>query len=280
MANIILFEFEDELSIDGKGQGFVSRRGIARMAGVKVNAVKYRLDTLKGVQQKVHFLLKPFIGLDLEGVQQIPDALAQALIKVFAYSGKEKAQQMDSALSSIGLRCAIRETLGWVDVSKLEAQFQPNFEGLTFQDGKQYLALLKEMEIEPPLASAVVLEAVAPRYGLPIDKALKALPTCEAPLTGMNGSDLGAALGMTGKPRTNAVKLNKLMESLGWLISIKDSKGKHKSWEPQSPLVNKVDYVLPLTDKADKNKITSLQWLSPMIDRLKEYVVDGVIVSR
>ena len=74
---------EFSLSEDGQGLGFISRRGLARLCGVRLNAVQ---SLLKSVEQNTLTNssyskgLQTFIGQSFEG-DQIPDTLASAMYR-------------------------------------------------------------------------------------------------------------------------------------------------------------------------------------------------------
>lgn len=58
-------------------------------------------------------MLQPFEKQGFEGGQQIPDLLASAIVKYYAYQGKEQAQIVDNALGAIGLRSLIQQLLNY-----------------------------------------------------------------------------------------------------------------------------------------------------------------------
>ena len=110
------------------GQTGVSRRGIARLCGAHLNAVQYQLSCIEkavseGDQQKLPEILQTFAGQGFKPDQQIPDVLAAALIKYYAYQGKKEAQKVDAFLGAVGLRTVIQQSLGW---SKIPTYTKPN----------------------------------------------------------------------------------------------------------------------------------------------------------
>jgi hypothetical protein len=112
-------DIKKEFTINELGQGFVSRRGTARMCGVTEGAIRKLLNILKdGAYQNTPKSLQSFIGTSFEGAYQLPDLLVAAIIKSYAYKGKEIAQDIDSILGAIGLRVYIQNSLGWSQPEK------------------------------------------------------------------------------------------------------------------------------------------------------------------
>lgn len=110
---------EFSLSDDGRGLGFVSRRGLAKMCGVSHPAILKLLKTISAGNQTTPKMLQSFAGQSFEGGNQIPDILASAIVKHYAYQGKEVAQATDFALGAIGLRTLIQNALNYVPNEKL-----------------------------------------------------------------------------------------------------------------------------------------------------------------
>ena len=109
------------------GKTAVTRRGIARLCGAHLNAVQYQLSciekaTSESDQQKLPEILQTFAGQGFKPDQQIPDVLAAALIKYYAYQGKKEAQKVDAFLGAVGLRTVIQTSLGW---SKIPSYVKP-----------------------------------------------------------------------------------------------------------------------------------------------------------
>ena len=66
-----------EFSIDEKtGQGFVSRKGLARLCGVTRQSVQQLLSAIAQCKQKSPKNLEHFAGQDFTGGNQIPNVLA------------------------------------------------------------------------------------------------------------------------------------------------------------------------------------------------------------
>lgn len=107
---------EFSLSEDGQGLGFVSRRGLAKLCGVQHTTILKLLKAIEGGAQSTPKNLQAFAGQGLEGGAQIPDILASAIIKHYAYQGKEVAQLTDLALGAIGLRTLIQKSLNYQPV--------------------------------------------------------------------------------------------------------------------------------------------------------------------
>lgn len=121
--NILISELPEsiakEFTVNNSGQGFVSRRGIARLCGVKLNSVQALLKKIENSdQQTLPKTLKVYAGQGFNPDQQIPDILASAIIQYYAFNGKESAQDSIAAIGAIGLRTVIQKSLGW------EAEFE------------------------------------------------------------------------------------------------------------------------------------------------------------
>jgi hypothetical protein len=108
-----------EFTVNTQGQGFVSRRGIARLSGVHHSSVQNLLNLISSGGQKLPKNLKPFAGQAFDSGDQIPDTVASAIIKYYSRQGKETAQDTDDAIGAIGLRTVIQKTLGWEAPRKL-----------------------------------------------------------------------------------------------------------------------------------------------------------------
>lgn len=270
MSDIILFQFENnEVRYVGDG---ITHEWIAKDV-CEVLGIANTSQALKNFTKKQ----KGICDSDtLGGSQAMLTVTEPGLFKLIFKSTKENAERFQDWVTDEVLP-SIRKT-GSYSIESLEQQFKPK-KGLTFKQGRDYKELLELMGVDPSVASSIVLDEVSARYELPVADAVKALPSAKQTQKGMNGGELGEALGMTGKPRTNASRLNKLMESLGWLISVKKADGKHKHWEPTGLIEKDVDYILPVADKANGSKTTQLLWLQPMIAKLQEYVVDGEVAA-
>ena len=107
-----------EFSIDANGNGFVSRRGIAKFSGAYLNSIQAMLTKIANDQGSLPLVLQPFSGLRFESDQRIPDTLASAIIKYYAYQGRKTAQATDMALGAIGLRTVIQKTLNYKSTEK------------------------------------------------------------------------------------------------------------------------------------------------------------------
>lgn len=102
-----------EFSVDQWGNGFISRRGLARLCGVTEAAIRKLLIAIKGAYQTLPKNLKRFAGQDFTGANPVPDLVASAIIKYYSRQGKEVAQDTDDAIGAVGLRTIIRDSLGW-----------------------------------------------------------------------------------------------------------------------------------------------------------------------
>lgn len=132
MTTVQLIDFDDikkEFSIldYATGKTGITRRGVSRLCGVHLNAIQYQLNCIEkavigGDQQKLPEILQAFAGQGFKPDQQIPDVLAAALIKYYAYQGKKEAQKVDAFLGAVGLRTVIQTSLGW---SKIPTYVKP-----------------------------------------------------------------------------------------------------------------------------------------------------------
>jgi P63C domain len=107
-----------ELTLDGRGKGFISRRGLARLCGVSHTAINKLVKEIEGGNQNLPKNLKTFAGQSFEGGNQVDDLLASAIIKYYARKGIEQAQDIDDALGAIGLRTLIQKTLNYRPASE------------------------------------------------------------------------------------------------------------------------------------------------------------------
>lgn len=123
MTNSIVYadlpeSISKEFSLDGKGHGFVSRRGLARLCGVDEKSIRSWLKLLKlGAEEKLPKALKKHTGFAIESAEQIPDYIAASFIKYYARQN-EIAESTDDALGAIGLRTVIQNMLGYQPIPK------------------------------------------------------------------------------------------------------------------------------------------------------------------
>lgn len=107
-----------EFTIDEKGRGYVSRRGIARLSGVSRQSIQQLLNTIAQGKENLSKSLESFTGQAFDG-GYIPDTLATAIIQHYAFSGKVVAQDTLMALGAVGLRVVIQSSLDWEAPRKL-----------------------------------------------------------------------------------------------------------------------------------------------------------------
>lgn len=121
-SNIVLSDLPEnivkEFSIDTNGNGFVSRRGIAKLSGVYLNSIQTLLTKIANDQGTLPLVLQPFSGTRFESDQRIPDTLASAIVKYYAYQGRKVAQATDMTLGAIGLRTVIQKALNYQPIQK------------------------------------------------------------------------------------------------------------------------------------------------------------------
>ncbi|MGF1488148.1 MAG: hypothetical protein ACFBSE_13765 [Prochloraceae cyanobacterium] len=84
-------DFKKEIEIDDEGLPVLSRRAVARLAGVNERSIRKNLISLAAAQNRSS-ALKPFIGQDFEGAAPLPDTLAYALIIHFAYCAQKTSE--------------------------------------------------------------------------------------------------------------------------------------------------------------------------------------------
>jgi hypothetical protein len=106
-----------DLTVNEQGQIFVSRRGAARLSGVVQKTIQKILARIEGDDQALPKIFKSFAGQSFQG-DDLPDTLVSAIIKYFAYQGREVAQQTDMILGAIGLRSLGQKILGYESVQK------------------------------------------------------------------------------------------------------------------------------------------------------------------
>jgi P63C domain len=111
--NITVFEsLKKEFSVNDNGQGFCSRRAIARMTGKHRKTIQYLLDCISGGKLP-HKMFELFSGITFQGGEFIPDILVSLIIQYYAFKGNETAQDYLSAFVAIGLRTVIQQTVNW-----------------------------------------------------------------------------------------------------------------------------------------------------------------------
>lgn len=120
------FEWKKEISVDAEGKGWLSRRAVARLAGVSEGNIRYWLDKLRFASEEAILALptplKPYAGQDFTGAEKLPDTLSASLIKHHAWTAKqlsEQAQIVDSFLTARSLREYCREVVGWSSPNSL-----------------------------------------------------------------------------------------------------------------------------------------------------------------
>lgn len=114
--NIVVSELPEniakEFTVNERGQGFVSRRGLARLCGTRYQSWGQG-DSI--FTQKIDELLARygFEGGSLNSEDKIPDTWATLVIQHYAFSGKKTAQETLTAIGAVGLRTVIQKSLGW-----------------------------------------------------------------------------------------------------------------------------------------------------------------------
>jgi hypothetical protein len=106
-----------DLTVNEHGQIFVSRRGTARLSGVSQTAIQKIIAKIEGDNQTAPKIFESFVGQSFQG-DNLPDIFVSAIIKYFAYQGRETAQQTDMVLGAIGLRTIGQKILGFESVQK------------------------------------------------------------------------------------------------------------------------------------------------------------------
>lgn len=109
------FDFSKEIRVSDDGIGYLSRRAIARLAGVDPKAVRYQLDLIEGGENNLSEPLQPYTGQSFEG-GEISDDVAVALIEHFAYEAKQTSQiakRHFRQLAGIKMREWCKQITGW-----------------------------------------------------------------------------------------------------------------------------------------------------------------------
>jgi hypothetical protein len=125
MDNTILRHEENGVeffTIVATGESAVSERGLAKMCGVNVNAITHILASL--VQQRPPKKLEKLIGEELyltndiykkgKKILSIRAKIASAIIRYYAFQGREQAQDTLDAIGEIGLSSFIQGKTGWL----------------------------------------------------------------------------------------------------------------------------------------------------------------------
>lgn len=131
------FEWKKEIVVDVDGKGWLSRRAIARLAGVHHSAIARCLASIAeegGAENEerntetvieygfeggaLPYTLQAFSGQSYNSASKIPDVLATALITHFALTAKNKSKQAARVLAFLAgrsLREYCQEVVGWVN---------------------------------------------------------------------------------------------------------------------------------------------------------------------
>jgi hypothetical protein len=105
-------DIKKEFVVSEKGIGSVTLRGLGRLVGINHQAWKKDGNFFT---QKVDAFLAThrFEGGNFFEDDRVVDTIAALVVKYYAYQGQAVAQQTDAALSVIGLRVFIQQSLGW-----------------------------------------------------------------------------------------------------------------------------------------------------------------------
>ncbi|MGL5059051.1 MAG: P63C domain-containing protein [Microcoleus sp.] len=114
-TSLAIFQpFLKEIHCDEDGHGSVTRRGVARLVDASEKSIRVLLKKVEeGAEQTLPKMLGSFAGTVLDSASPIPDLYAAAIIKYYAYQGKQKAQEVDILLSAFGLRKLIQDVTGY-----------------------------------------------------------------------------------------------------------------------------------------------------------------------
>jgi hypothetical protein len=122
--------------VEETGESAVSIRGLARMCGVRLNAIQYLLKTLD--QQTAPKMLESLHGQDIylttkivrKGKEVVPirSKIASAIIRYYDRQGNETAQASTDAFAEIGFESYVQGVVGYLPSqyteSTLEARHQ------------------------------------------------------------------------------------------------------------------------------------------------------------
>jgi hypothetical protein len=114
----VINQYEKEFSVDSKGCGYVSQRGLARLCGVSHRS--WGQGGSFFTSEIVELLASHGLeGGSIDFSKGIPDTIATIVIKHYAYKGRKEAQQIDAVIGAIGLRVLIQQMCGY------QSQIQP-----------------------------------------------------------------------------------------------------------------------------------------------------------
>jgi hypothetical protein len=105
-------DIKKEFVVNEKGIGSVTLKGLERLTGITRQTWKQGGSIFT---QKVDAFLAThgFEGCSIFKDDRVVDTVAALVVKYYAYQGQAVAQQTDAALSVIGLRVFIQQSLGW-----------------------------------------------------------------------------------------------------------------------------------------------------------------------
>lgn len=107
-----------EFSLDERGYGLVTRRGLARLCGVRYQSWGQG-DSI--FTKEIDEMLTQY-GFEPDSIDSqsgILDTWATLVIQHYAFKGKKVAQSTLKALGAIGLRTVIQKSLGWEEPQRL-----------------------------------------------------------------------------------------------------------------------------------------------------------------
>ena len=89
MSNSLVRSIIKEFSTDQDGNGFVTRRGLARLCGVTEGAIRKLLIKIAtcSAYQNLSKSLQPLAGQSFEGADLLSDIVSSAVVQHYAFAG-------------------------------------------------------------------------------------------------------------------------------------------------------------------------------------------------
>lgn len=268
-------EIRQEFTIDNDGIAYASQSAIARLCGVRQQAINQLLEKV-ATSKLPSESLESFNGKDYMGTSKIPDVLVAAIINhyaMYARNTTEQAKKVSLAFQAIGIRSWIQDELGW----KPQQSKIPMHEMLMLAELGAKSAI--NAGVDPEVAEQLKLEGMMKLYPdsqelLTLQKnaiaASKPLP--ELPKTPTEiGQDLAVRLGYV---KISAKKVNSKLLELGYQVSvtrIKKSNGKEVHDYYQATEKGKLHSQLQMSAYVDgegKSTKAQLKWFSSIVQIL------------
>ncbi len=212
-----------EFAVDDDGKTYGTQSGTARLCGVTRQSINELLEKIlsgKGLSKP----LQPFAGMDYRvSGKGLPDLLISAIINHYAmYARKttEEAKNVLSCFQVIGLRCWLREELGWKEQQKKlsleEIAFFANFASEAAQNAGVSKAVAESLKLD----SVMQIKSEAKPLLLPHKKAIASANPL--PEKALSPTEIGVILSKKlGIAKVSARAVNKKLIQLEYQVSIK-----------------------------------------------------------